>query len=242
MEFLNSWGNVVRAESYSTLEFPNTYYLAYRDLPSIICTYATGNKALDFGCGTGRSTRFLKKLGFDAAGIDISSDMLCKARELDPSGAYYQVYNGEYDFLGLGEFDLVLSVFTFDNIPYSQSRIDILKGLRRLLKPSGILICLDSTPQLYHHEWASFSTQDFPENRNAQTGDVVKVIMTDVPDRRPVEDIFCSEEDYHKSFRSAGLKLVHTHYTMGYPSEPYPWKSELSIPPWMVFVLKPHIH
>lgn len=241
MEFLNSWGNAVRAESYSSLEFPNTYYLAYRDLPEIIGTYTTGNAAVDFGCGTGRSTRFLKKLGFDAVGVDISEDMLYKARQFDTLGSYYLVNNGEYDFLGVGKFDLVLSVFTFDNIPYSQTRIDILKGLRRLLKPSGVFICLDSTPQLYHHEWASFSTHNFPGNRNAQTGDIVKVIMTDVPGQRPVEDIFCSMEDYHKSFESAGLRLLHTHYTMGYLSEPYPWKSELSIPPWMIFVLKPQL-
>ncbi|MFI5110059.1 MAG: hypothetical protein ACHP9S_10750 [Terriglobales bacterium] len=28
----------------------------------------TGTKALDFGCGAGRSTRFLRKLGFNATG------------------------------------------------------------------------------------------------------------------------------------------------------------------------------
>jgi len=59
-EFENSWDNQTRAESYSKLEFPNTYYLAYRDLPEIIGKQATLKRAIDFGCGTGRSTRFLK--------------------------------------------------------------------------------------------------------------------------------------------------------------------------------------
>lgn len=35
-DFENSWGNQTRAESYAKLEFPNIYYLAYRDLPKII--------------------------------------------------------------------------------------------------------------------------------------------------------------------------------------------------------------
>jgi hypothetical protein len=58
--FGNSWDDPTRAESYARLEFPNTYYLAYRDLPEIISRHVTGNLAVDFGCGTGRSSRFLK--------------------------------------------------------------------------------------------------------------------------------------------------------------------------------------
>jgi len=43
MHFENSWGNKVRSNSYSKLEFPNTYYLAYRDLPDIIAHPLTVN-------------------------------------------------------------------------------------------------------------------------------------------------------------------------------------------------------
>jgi len=50
----------------------NTYYLAFRDLPEILSAHVTGPRALDFGCGTGRSTRILRKLGFDVTGVDVS--------------------------------------------------------------------------------------------------------------------------------------------------------------------------
>ncbi|MBD3299394.1 MAG: hypothetical protein GF341_12105, partial [candidate division Zixibacteria bacterium] len=63
--FDNVYADDQRAESYAKLEFPGTYYLAYRDIPELLKTHVTGRKALDFGCGTGRSTRFLKALGFD---------------------------------------------------------------------------------------------------------------------------------------------------------------------------------
>ena len=86
--FNNSWDDPTRAESYARLEFPNTYYLAYRDLPEIISRHVTGNMAVDFGCGTGRSSRFLKRLGFKVIGLDISEDMINKARSLDLSGDY----------------------------------------------------------------------------------------------------------------------------------------------------------
>jgi ubiquinone/menaquinone biosynthesis C-methylase UbiE len=228
----------VRAESYAKLEFPNTYYLAYRDLPSIIGRHISGKEAMDFGCGTGRSARFLKKLGFNVIGIDISAEMIAIAKEVDNTGSYHLVSNGDYSQFGAGKFDLIQSVFTFDNIPGWENRTDILGGLKRLLKPSGKMILLDSTPELYTHEWASFSTKDFPDNLRAKTGDVVRDIMLDVDDRRPVEDIFWSVEDYHKLFEMAGLSLEATYKPLGFRDEQYEWKSELDIAPWMIFVLK----
>jgi predicted TPR repeat methyltransferase len=54
--------------------------LAYRDLPRIISEHVKGRKAIDFGCGAGRSTRFLRRIGFDVVGVDIAEDMIKKAR------------------------------------------------------------------------------------------------------------------------------------------------------------------
>jgi len=237
-EFENSWGNQTRAESYSRLEFPNSYYLAYRDLPKIISQHVSGKRAIDFGCGTGRSTRFLKQLGFNVIGIDISGDMLELARSKDPSGEYQVVTNGSYSHLGPGRFDLVQSIFTFDNIPGWETRTNILSGLRDLLNPTGRIICLDSTPELYVNEWASFSTKDFPENLIAKTGDIVRDIMHDVEDKRPVEDIYWTVDDYQKMFREAGLETEGFYKPLGYDSEPINWVSETKIAPWMIFVLK----
>jgi SAM-dependent methyltransferase len=238
MKFENSWGNPARADSYSKLQFPNTYYLAYRDLPEIISENVTGRHAIDFGCGTGRSTRFLCQLGFTVTGIDISFDMLKIARKLDPHGNYQLVKNSSYSHLGNGDFDLVQSIFTFDNIPGWGNRTNILKALSELLKPEGRMILLDSTPELYTNEWASFTTKDFPGNINAKTGDIVRDIMLDVDDRRPVEDIFWSETDYHKLFTLAGLEIVSTYKPLGRENEMYKWVSETRIAPWMIFVLK----
>jgi SAM-dependent methyltransferase len=237
-KFENSWGNRTRAESYSRLEFPNTYYLAYRDLPEIISKHIAGNKAIDFGCGTGRSTRFLKQLGFDAIGIDISGDMIEAARTKDLSGNYQIITNGAYSHLGLQQFDLVQAIFTFDNIPGWDNRTRILVGLRDLLKPYGRIICLDSTPELYINECASFTTKDFPENRKAKTGDIVRCVMRDVEDKRPVEDVFWTESDYQKLFARAGLEMEAFYKPLGKEDEPIKWVSEKEIAPWMIFVLR----
>jgi SAM-dependent methyltransferase len=204
----------------------------------IINKHTTGKHAVDFGCGTGRSSRFLKDLGFDVTGIDISADMLNIATNLDPSGDYRLVSNGNYSHLGIGNYDLVQSIFTFDNIPGWENRTKILISLKDLLKPEGRMILLDSAPELYTNEWASFSTKDFPENLNAKTGDIVLDIMLDVEDRRPVEDIYWTVADYHKLFDLSGLIVESTYKPLGLHNEPFNWISELELAPWIIFVLK----
>lgn len=238
MTFLNSWNNATRADSYAKLEFPNTYFLAYRDLPEITKKHIDGSIALDFGCGTGRSTRFLKKQGFDVIGIDISTDMLSKARKFDPDGNYQLVTDGNYTQFEDKSFDLIQSIFTFDNIPSKEKRINILSSLSTKLKDGGKILMLDSTPDIYINEWASFSTADFPENKFAKDGDIVKIIMTDVVDNRPVEDIFWSHDHYEELFNKCNLEIDAMYKPLGKPNEEFEWNSELEIAPWVIYVLK----
>ncbi|HEX2936279.1 MAG TPA: class I SAM-dependent methyltransferase [Bacteroidales bacterium] len=238
MEFTNAYQDLTRAQSYAQLEFPNTYYLAYRDLPKIIRKYATGKKAIDFGCGTGRSARFLNGLGFETTGIDISAEMVAIAQNTDPNGNYLVIENGKFSQLEQGSYDLILSVFTFDNIPGVKNRISLFDGLKSLLKPGGVGVFLDSTVELYANEWASFSTKDFPENKTARSGDKVKVIMNDVPDRRPVEDIIWTDADYKHIFDVTGFELLETFRPLASWDEPFLWVNETHLAPWVIYVLR----
>lgn len=236
-EFSNVYDDSARADAYSKLEFPGTYYLAYRDLPAILEETVRGRMALDFGCGTGRSTRFLRRLGFEAVGVDIAAPMLARARESDPKGEYRLVPDGDLSGIALGSYDLVLSVFTFDNIPTVKKKIALFQSLGRLLHARGRIVSLVSSPEIYAHEWASFSTKDFPENRTARSGDRVRIVMLDVEDKRPVEDVLCSDETYGEVYRRSGLVPVRTYRPLGKASEPYAWVSETTIPPWVIYVL-----
>lgn len=236
-DFSNVYDDERRADSYAALEFPGTYFLAYRDLPAILAAHVRGPRALDFGCGAGRSTRFLHGLGYDAVGVDIAEPMVVKARERDPSGDYRVVAEGDLAGLPAGSFDLVLSVFTFDNIPGTETKTSIFRDLGRLLRPEGRIVSLVSSPEIYVNEWASFSTKDFPENRRAKSGDRVRIVMLDVEDARPVEDVVCSDEDYHDVYRHAGLEVIRMYRPLGRADEPYPWVSETSVPPWTIYAL-----
>ncbi|MBN1212587.1 MAG: class I SAM-dependent methyltransferase [candidate division Zixibacteria bacterium] len=237
MTFDNVYEDARRAAAYAKLEFPGTYYLAYRDLPQIITEYVRGRKALDFGCGTGRSCRFLKKLGFDAVGIDISGDMLKLARAQDSEGEYYLVRDGDLTRFDSEVFDLVLSAFTFDNIPTVAGKMRNFLEIKRLLKPDGKMVNLVSSPDIYLHEWASFTTKDFPENRKAISGDRVRIIMTDVEDRRPVEDVVWSDEAYRENYKEAGLKIEKVYKPLARDGESFKWVNETQIAPWVIYLL-----
>ena len=148
MNSANCYEDANRASAYATLEFANTYYLAFRDLPDILSVHVTGQRALDFGCGTGRSTRVLRKLGFDVTGVDISEDMLRIARTTDPSGDYRLVPGDNLNQFATGSFDLVLCAFPFDNVP-GGLKAGLFSDLRRLLAPTGTIVNLVSSPALF---------------------------------------------------------------------------------------------
>jgi SAM-dependent methyltransferase len=238
MGSFNVYEDKERAEAYAKLEYPGTYYLAYRDIPAIIGANVRGRRAVDFGCGAGRSTRFLKKLGFETVGLDISSEMIEKALEMDSKGKYLRIDDGDFSDLDAGSYDLVLSAFTFDNIPDMERKVRIFRGLRGLLKDDGFIVNLVSSPDIYLHEWSSFSTVDFPENKSAKSGDKVKIIMTDVEDGRPVVDVLWSDEDYDRVYGAAGLEIAEKHRPLAKRDEPYEWVTETRIAPWVIYLLK----
>lgn len=235
--FSNVYEDEARARAYATLEFPGTYYLAFRDLPALIRRHNhDARRALDFGCGTGRSTRFLRNLGLEVIGVDISEAMLAQARTLDPAGDYRLVRNSLHEFAPRS-FDVILAAFTFDNIPTDGAKADALRGLRTLLAPDGSLLLVVSSPALYVNEWASFSTRDFPENRQALDGDRVHIVMLDVPDRRPVVDVFCTDAHYRQLFESAGLALLDVQSPLATGQEATRWVSETTMAAWTIYVM-----
>jgi len=237
-DFVNCYENATRAEAYSKLEFANTYHLAFRDLPELFHAHVKGTAALDFGCGTGRSTRFLCQFGLEVVGVDISTEMISQARAIDPHGDYRLIPGDDMSALPRAAFSLIQSAFTFDNIPGAETKVRLFRGLRELLKLDGILVNIVSAPEIYVNEWASFSTKDFPENHKARPGDPVKIITTDFEDRTPAVDILWPHESYLEVYDRSGFEVVETRQPLAMGNEPYPWISETRIAPWVIYVLR----
>jgi SAM-dependent methyltransferase len=238
MEFHNTYEDRRRAAAYDELGLGGTYDLVFRNLPALLQRHVGGGRALDFGCGTGRSTRFLQRLGFRTRGIDISRQMVAIAGRRDPEGDYLDIEDGDFGALPGGGFDLVHSAFTFDNIPGFERKVRLLRGLRSLLAADGVLVNIVSTPEMYRHEWATFSTRDYPENRSAKCGDVVRIVTTEYSDARPVEDILWPHEDYLRVYRQAGLAMMQVERPLARGDEGIAWRSETSVAPWAIYLLR----
>jgi SAM-dependent methyltransferase len=236
LTFQNTYEDAAYADDYARLEWSGTYHLVRRDLPGILQRHITGTRALDFGCGTGRSTRLLRDLGFAATGVDIACSMIERARQLDPQGDYTLVPPGELERLPAGTFDLVLAAFPFDNIPAAE-KPRTFAALARLLTARGRIVSIVSTPELYLHEWVSFSTRDFPENATARNGDIVRSVTTEFANGKPAEDVLCTEDGYREVYRAAGLATEAAYKPLGFDDDGIPWVSEARIAPWAIYVL-----
>ena len=223
------------ANEYDRLGIIDTYYLAYRDLPKIINKFVKGRRALDYGCGTGRSKRFLNGLGFQVIGVDIDEKMLNKAKENDPSGEYFLVESGNMNLFKNNNFDLILSMLTFDSVSSKKEMVKILKEMRRILKKAGVIINITSTPDLHSHNWASFIT-NFPENRNTKSGDRVKINIRDT--NIIALDYVWGDSDFKDVFKKSGLNLIKTLKPLAKGNEPYKWVNETKIAPWFIYILK----
>jgi SAM-dependent methyltransferase len=234
--FRNVYQDTDYAEAYAGLEWKGTYYLVVRDLPGILREHVTGRRALDFGCGTGRSTRLLRSYGFDAKGVDVAESMIRRAREADPDGTYALLADGDLDRFPAGALDLVLAAFPFDNIP-GAAKAGLFRALGRLLAGTGRVVNIVSSPEMYTHEWATFSTRDYPENRAARNGDVVRIVTTDFRNPPPAEDILWDDEAYRAVYARAGLDVVATYRPLAGPGDPGEWKSETDVAPWVFYVL-----
>ena len=150
------------SHNYDNLGIINSYYIAFRDLPNLLSEYVAGSRAVDYGCGTGRSTLFLKNLGFDVIGVDISDSMLEKARINLPDNRFFKIKSAQIP-LPDSSVDLVFSSFVFMEISSIEEIKRIFCEMKRVVRPGGSIIFVVSIVDDPKLDYLSFS-YNFPEN------------------------------------------------------------------------------
>ncbi len=106
--------------------------------------HAPLGRALDVGCGPGLLCRLLAGVGFEVSGVDISENMIHKAKELlseyvgDVDGRLYHCPDGNLPFdPAAHQFRLITAVGVLE---YIADRRLFVKRLTDLLEPGGCLI------------------------------------------------------------------------------------------------------
>jgi SAM-dependent methyltransferase len=104
---------------------------------------ASRTRALDFGCGIGRLTRPLAAHFQECVGVDISSSMLAKARELTrsfPNCSF--IVNDGAGLAGIpsDSVDFIVSKLVLQHLPDKKTIHSCVREFIRVLKKDGLLV------------------------------------------------------------------------------------------------------
>lgn len=102
-------------------------------------------RILDIGCGAGRTTIGLYKLGYHLVeGLDLSEAMIVQARRISKELNYNITFRvGDAACLDYDNKTFNATLFSFNGImqiPGRENRIKVLKEIRRILKPKGYFL------------------------------------------------------------------------------------------------------
>jgi SAM-dependent methyltransferase len=99
--------------------------------------------ALDFGCGVGRLTRALSPYFDQCTGVDISEEMIAKARDWHrdwPKCRFVLNTEGDLRVFEGGSFDLVYSNIVLQHLPTARLIETFIGEFIRTLTPDGLLV------------------------------------------------------------------------------------------------------
>jgi ubiquinone/menaquinone biosynthesis C-methylase UbiE len=132
------------APVYGLLDLPFEYR-RYRKIRPLLFHGLSG-RLLDAGVGTGRNFPFYPP-GSEVIGIDRSPAMLARARRRQATAAA-PVELREMDVMQLAfpdsSFDAAVATFLFCTLP-DEMQVPALRELRRVVKPGGLIRCLEYT-------------------------------------------------------------------------------------------------
>ena len=99
-----------------------------------------GKKILDIGCGTGRTSHYLRNFTDQYIGVDYSEGMVAFCKHAYPELTFYHADARDLSRFDNESFDLVL--FSYNGIDYieDEGRKKALQEIYRVLKPSGLLV------------------------------------------------------------------------------------------------------
>lgn len=176
---------------------------------------------LDFGCGTGRSTAFLKALGAKRVyGVDHDQNMLDAALSAGIDGAAFMLAD-ETIPLPDAAVDGAVSLNVFVEIRTLSQMRRICEEVARTLRPGGAFIVESTSPMAFGHTFRSYS---YPEAEGLTSGSRTPCVVTTIDGQFIIEDTYWTEEDYTSALTHAGLTVTAISYPM--PRDPSDWSTD----------------
>jgi SAM-dependent methyltransferase len=117
-------------------------------------------RALEIGCGMGRLLRPLSERVASAVGVDLSQEMIARARDYCAARPNVELHrtDGGLEFLPDASFDFVYSYIVFQHVPRKAYIQRYLREASRVLKPGGILrVQVDGRSRQFFRRWIADS-------------------------------------------------------------------------------------
>jgi SAM-dependent methyltransferase len=188
------WEDRFSSPDYIFGREPNYFLAACRAL------LPRNGKALAVADGEGRNGVWLAEQGLEVTSIDFSPAALAKAvalakeRGVDVTFIRADVHDWEYPEAA---FDVVVEIFTQFSTPAERMRK--WAGMRRALKPGGLLIVQGYTPKQL-----DYGTGGPKEVENLYTRDLLLATFGDFRDVQIIEE----ERDMHEGAAHGGMSAV----------------------------------
>ena len=213
--------NSEEASKYAqiSLQGDGTLFLSFRDLELIIHQHFPNSlfqslNAVDYGCGAGRSARYLKSLGITKVdGFDISEDMIKQAQELDPLGNYTKISSAEIP-VSDSIYDLAFMSFVTVAIDKKNEISRVFKEINRILKKGGQILSLTLSETFWNpkRQWVTYK-QDYPENYSPVSGQKSRLTINSV--NLELTDYYWKEKDIIDCAKEADLSLTKIYHPLG---------------------------
>jgi ubiquinone/menaquinone biosynthesis C-methylase UbiE len=194
MSELERWETRFSAPGYHFGTEPNAFLKSHAHL------LRPGQKALAVADGEGRNGVWLAEQGLDVTSVDFSPTAQAKAialaneRGVDVSFIRADVHDWEYPEAA---FDVVVEIFTQFSTPAERARK--WAGMRRALKPGGLLIVQGYTPKQL-----DYGTGGPKEVENLYSRDLLLAVFGDFHDVQIIEE----ERDMHEGAAHGGMSAV----------------------------------
>jgi ubiquinone/menaquinone biosynthesis C-methylase UbiE len=191
------------AASYSTLGISGTTYeLGFRQVAKFLGR-CDGKSLLDFGCGTGRSTRFLQALHPRyILGVDHNKEMLVQARKVSTIAKFQLI--GRRIPTRNDVFDAAISCSVFVEMRTKSEMFAACREIFRVLKPNSPLVIMSTNPAAFA---ASFHNFSYSAPSTVSSGDVVTCVVHSDDRSFEILDTYWALLDYRIALRTAGFRL-----------------------------------
>lgn len=210
--------------AYTRMQMLNEPDLSFRDIDPWLELVA-GKHALDYGCGHGHSSRILADKGFIVTGVDINPHMIELAKQKNNNIELLTIEPMQLPFASK-TFDLILSNFVLLELNSLENIQLYLTAAKEVLKDDGYFIAITSSINMHNPNLKSpVMDANFPENRHAKSGDLVRVKLKDID--LTFTDYLWTEQDYRLAFANAGFKICQVHYPLGNENDQFVWGYEL---------------